>query len=105
LDMQAIHEIWQEIALEPLKSCSPSDKVVWWHMRLHGEGKYSINKLAAAVGFAQKTVRDALKNLEDHELIVKVGHRSGPIPQTIRTRSPREILKMTERKGDQQAAD
>jgi DNA-binding GntR family transcriptional regulator len=103
--MQTLRETWEEIAFEPLKSCSPSDKLIWWHMRLHGEGKYSITKLAAALGFATKTVRDALKNLEDNELIVKVGHRSGPIPQTIRTRSPREILTMIEREGDQQAAD
>jgi DeoR/GlpR family transcriptional regulator of sugar metabolism len=103
--MQTLREVWEEITLEPLKSCSPSDKLIWWHMRINGEGKYSITKLAAALGFATKTVRDALTNLEDHELIVKVGHRSGPIAQTIKTRSPREILQLNEREGDQQAAD
>jgi DeoR/GlpR family transcriptional regulator of sugar metabolism len=103
--MQEIRDIWNEITLEPLKSCSPSDKLVWWHMRIHGEGKYSVNHLASKLCFAPKTVREALKNLEDHELIVKVGTRSGPIAQTMRTRSPREILPLNEREGDQQAAD
>jgi DNA-binding transcriptional regulator YhcF (GntR family) len=74
-------------------------------MRLHGEGKYSITKLAKSIGFATKTVSEALINLEDNELIVKVGTRSGPIAQTIRARSPREIVQITEREGDQQAAD
>jgi hypothetical protein len=103
--MQDMREIWKEITLEPLKSCSPSDKLVWWHIRLNGENKYSINTLWKALGFAPQTVRDAIKTLEDNELIVKVGRRSGPIAQTMRARLPSEILTFTEREGDQQAAD
>ena len=103
--MQDMREVWKEITLEPLKSCSPSDKLVWWHIRLNGENKYSVSTLKKALGFAPQTVLWAIKTLEDNELIVKVGRRSGPIAQTMRARLPSEILKLKEREGDQQAAD
>ena len=103
--MQNVRESWNEIMLEPLKSCSPSDKLIWWHMRIHGEGKYSGKNLAASLGFAVKTVRDALQTLEDNELIVRVGRRSGPIPQVYRARSPHELMGLGGEQPIAEAAD
>ena len=76
------------LRLEPLRSLTPADKVVWLYLAASGPGEHGVRDVAEGTGLAKGTVQSALGALQAAGLVAQLEPGGARRPARLEARAP-----------------